>query len=277
MNQKALIIGGDKRQMYIKKYIESKFGEVFHLYSPADIWVLDETEKYSHIILPVPFSKDRETVYTDGGACIRVDEVISRVSSCHTVFGSGFGSDTLDKLEDKGVEYHDFMRDKILKRANAYLTAQGVLRLMLDDTQDCITGKKALIIGFGDVGDTLAEKLRALGLEVYITARNRHKLSLAEYSGYKTMTLPASRSSVYLFDYIFGTVPVNLLGADDIRLMKNDSTYIELASPPYTAEASAFEVYNKKYILGASLPGRFLPMASGRLLAEYISAELQRG
>ena len=277
MNQKALIIGGDKRQMYIKKYIESKFGEVFHLYSPADIWVLDETEKYSHIILPVPLSKDRETVYTDGGLCIRIKDVISRIGSCNTVFGSGFDSETLDKFEDKGVQYHDFMKDKILKRANAYLTAQGVLRLMLDDTQDYIVGKKALIIGFGDVADTLAEKLKALGLEVCISARNKRKLSLAENAGYKTMALATVGSCTYLFDYIFGTVPVNLLGPDAIKLMKNDCTYIELASAPYTADASLFGVYNKRYICGAALPGRFLPMASGRLLAEYISAELQRG
>ena len=274
MKQKALIIGGDKRQMYLKKFLETKFDDVVHLYSPAQIGVLDEIESYSHIILPLPISKDGENLYTDGNLCMRLSDIIPLLNACHTVYASGFDSKTLDTFEDKNIQYYDFMKDKIFKRSNAYLTAQCVLKLMLDNTEDYIIGKKALIIGFGDVADTLAEILRGLGLEVYITARNKHKLSLAELSGYKTLDLSAVGDCCYLFDYIFGTVPVNIFKADDIKNMSDDCIYIELASPPYTAEKELFGVYKKRYICGASLPGRFLPMASGKLLAEFILSNL---
>lgn len=274
MKLRALIIGGDKRQIYLKKYLGSKFQAVDYLSTPADVSMLDEMERYSHIILPVPISKDKEYIYADSGLCLKVSDVVGKLESCHKVYGSGFDNRTLDILEDKRIEYYDFMRDKIFKRSNAYLTAQGTLRLILENTSDYIIGKKALIIGFGDVGETLAQMLIGLGLEVYITARNKCKLSLASMSGYKTMPLSTMGNCSYLFDYIFGTVPANVFGTNDIRNMKDDSVYVELASHPYTAEASHFETYSKKYINGSSLPGRFLPDASAKLMADFILSDL---
>ena len=270
MNQKALIIGGDKRQEYLKNILDGNFSEVYHIRYPADVWVLDEIEKFSHIILPVPISKDNEHVYSDGNLYLRISELTELIKPCHKVFGSGFDCKTLDTFEDRQIEYCDFMKDKIFKRANALLTAQGTLRLVLDNTDDYIVGKKALIIGYGDVADTLAEKLRNNGIEVYITARNKRKLSLAALYGYKTVALSSISSCIYLFDYILGTVPANILDSSDIKNIKDDCIYIELASKPFTANESDFKEYSKKYIFGGGLPGKFLPSASGKLIADFI-------
>lgn len=274
MENRALIIGGDKRQDYLKKYLNNNFVEVFHIKYPADVWVLDEVESFSHIVLPVPISKDKEFIYSDYNLSVRVDEFIKLIKPCHKVFGSGFDSKTLDYFEDNQIEYCDFMKDKTFKRANALLTAQGTLKLMFDSTEDYIVGKKALIIGFGDVAETLAEKLRSNGLDVYITARNKRKLSLAAFYGYKTIVLSAIKSCLYLFDYVFGTVPANLLDASSVGKLKDDCTYIELASFPFTTNVDDFKVLNKKHINGSALPGRFLPLASGKLLADHILANL---
>lgn len=274
MNQKALIIGGDKRQEYLKKNLESKFDEVYHLRDSADISMLDDIESFSHIILPLPLSKDKEHIYSQGSLYLKTDELIAMIKPCHKVFSSGFDSKTLDYFEDKQIEYCDFMKDKIFKRANALLTAQGTLRLMLDNTEDYIVSKKALIIGFGDVGQTLADTLRNNGLEVYITVRNKRKLSLASMSGYKTIALSSLRSCIYLFDYIFGTVPANILDCDDIKNIKSECTYIELASPPFTAKETDFKALSKTYICGSALPGRYLSFASGKLLADFILSNI---
>lgn len=270
MKSNFLIIGGDKRQQYLKKALEEKSYDVFHLKYSADIWVLDEIERFSHIILPIPLSKDKEYIYSKDNLNLTVNELIKYIGPCHTVFGSGFDSKTADFFEDNHIEFFDFMKDKIFKRANALLTAQGTLKLMLDNTEDYIVSKKALIIGFGDVGQTLAEILRNNGLEVYITARNERKLNLAAMNGYKTVNFSSFGSCIYLFDYIFGSVPVNVLDSDDVRNMKKDCCYIELASPPFTAVESDFKEHSKVYINGSALPGRFLPLASGDLMADFI-------
>ena len=274
MNQKALIIGGDKRQEYLKTIIENQFGEVFHIRYSADVWALDEIESFSHIILPIPLSKDGEHIYSADNLYLKSSDLLDLIKPCHKVYGAGFDCKTLDCFEDSQIDYCDFMKDKIFKRANALLTAQGTLRLLLNGTDDYIVGKKALIIGFGDVAETLSEKLRNNGIEVYIAARNKRKLSLASLYGYKTIAISSIRSCIYLFDYVFGTVPANILDSGDIKNMKDECTYIELASVPFTAKESDFKEYSKTYINGSALPGRFLPMASGKLMADYILSNL---
>ena len=274
MNQKALIIGGDKRQEYLKTILENKFEEVFHIRYSADVWALDEIESFTHIILPIPLSKDGEHIYSADNLYLKSSDLLDLIKPCHKVYGTGFDCKTLDCFEDSQIDYCDFMKDKIFKRANALLTAQGTLRLLLNGTDDYIVGKKALIIGFGDVAETLAEKLRNNGIEVYIAARNKRKLSLASLYGYKTIAISSIRSCIYLFDYVFGTVPANILDSGDIKNMKDECTYIELASVPFTAKESDFKEYSKTYINGSALPGRFLPMASGKLMADYILSNL---
>ncbi len=274
MNESFLIIGGDLRQQYLKIFLQDNNNDVFHIRYPADIWKLDDIDSYSHIILPLPLSKDKEMIYSADNLYLKTEDVVRLIKPCHTVYASGFDSKILDSFEDNKIEYHDFMKDKIFKRANAYLTAQGTLKLLLDNTQDYIIGKKALIIGFGDVSQTLAELLGKIDLEVFVTARNKIKLSLAIYSGFKTINLDEIEDKISLFDYIFGTVSVNIIGENIIKNINNESLYFELASPPFNADKTFFDKYSKKYINGSALPGRFLPLASGKLMAEFILSNL---
>ena len=274
MNERILIIGGDKRQQYLEKFLKDNGKDVFHLKYPADISEIAEITDYSHIIMPLPISKDKEYVYSSDNISLRIDDVISQIKPCHCVFASGLDNKVLDYFEDNGIEYHDFMKDKIFKRANAYLTAQGTLRLLLENTEDYVIGKKALIIGFGDVADTLAELLSEIGVDVYITARNLRKLSLAGYSGYNMIELNDIESRINFFDYIFGTVPVNILSETAVKNISDNSVYTELASYPYNADKAYFDKYNKKYLNGSALPGRYLPVASGRIMAEFILSKL---
>ena len=64
MNESFLIIGGDSRQLYLKNFLSQKFKDVIHIRCPADIGLLDDILNYSHIILPLPLSKDKEFIYS---------------------------------------------------------------------------------------------------------------------------------------------------------------------------------------------------------------------
>lgn len=274
MNESFLIIGGDKRQEYLKKFLSDKFKDVFHVRYPADIGELDEIGSYTHIILPLPISKDKELIYSSDNLCLKIEDVVKLIKPFHTVCSSAYDNKTLDYFEDKNIEFYDFMKDKFFKKANAYLTAQGVLRLLLENAEDYIIGKKALILGFGDVSKSLAELLSKLGLEVYIAARNINQLHLASLKGYKTLKLTSVSSCIFIFDYIFGTIPAIVLKKEDVKSMGNDSIYFELASAPYSANKEDFVNFGKKYFFGSALPGRFLPKASAELIADFILGNL---
>ena len=106
MNEKILIIGGDKRQEYMKEFISDSYKEVYHIRYSADTHRLREIESCSHIVLPLPLSKDKKTVYSTDDLCLTVDDMIGLIKPCHTVFASGLDNKALDYFEDNSIEFY---------------------------------------------------------------------------------------------------------------------------------------------------------------------------
>ncbi len=265
--EKFIIIGGDKRMESLYSLLLKK-GKSVKLMSEPDS---EDIASYTHIILPVPISKDKKRVFSNkAGFDMSLGCIAEKLSSGQTVFGGGFTEALRKSLEEKGVICFDFMKQESFVTANAYLTAQGTLRLLLESTDEYIMGKKMLIIGFGRVSKALAALLKAIGTDVYIAARNPLQLEAAEYCAYKTLSLNDINGCLSDFSYIFGTVPSNILTEADIKLIGENCIYFELASAPFTADRNIFERYGKRYVFGGALPGKYLPGASGRLLCEYI-------
>lgn len=268
MDKSFLIIGGDKRQEYLKNILSEKFSSVHRIMCPADMCKLDDMGRYSHIILPIPTTKDKEVVYcSNKDVKVPLSDIYCRLTDKQKLYGNGLS-------DSSGIRYFDFMKDETFKHANAHLTAQGALILLLKNTEDYIVTKKALILGFGDVARTLADVLSKLGVEVYIGARNKNQLLEASLRGYKTLKLTSVRSCIFIFDYIFGTIPSNVLKSEEIKSIGESAVYFELASYPFTADKENFKKYNRKHIDGSALPGRYLPLASAKLIADFILMNL---
>ena len=261
-----MIIGGDKRQIYLKNILADKGCSAFHIAYPADISELYNIGEYSDIILPIPVSKDGFTIYSNSGLDLTFDTLYGEIKTYQRVYGGGI------KHDCSGFAV-DFTEDKTFKLVNAYYTAQGTLRLLLENTEGYIIGRKPLIIGFGDVARTLARMLSNLGLSVTVAMRNTNQMVLADTLGYEVIHLSEIVDYLGRYDYIFGTVPANILTEKCIAAIKNESVYFELASAPFTAEKSHFEKYGKKYVFGGGLPGRFLPFASAELIADFVLKE----
>ena len=130
--------------------------------------------------MPIPLTKDGETLYSECDELkIKLSYLIDKLRDNQKIFGSGL----MPYFKENGL---DLMKDSVFKRANAMLTAQGALRLLLESTDDYIVSKKVLITGFGDVAENLGELLLRIGCEVNIKARSPKALLIAEMKGYGT-------------------------------------------------------------------------------------------
>lgn len=269
-----IIICGDKRQKALVKCLRDSSFKVSHLTKGEQ---LKDISLFSHVVLPVPTTKDSVNVYSDDGTVsVKLREVIDALNENQELIGFGFSEEIKEMLEERNIAYYDISSQDNFAVNNAYLTAQGCLRLLLDSTEDYISGSKALIIGFGRVACALSLSLKALGLDVTIAARNAAQLQKAKCLGYKAIKLGSLEHSIYYFDYIFGTVPKTILTYNSVKLIRDDSIYFELASKPYTANKEDFTSLGKRYVFGGSLPGRYLPIASGKLIYEEIMQHISR-
>lgn len=263
-----IIIGGDKRQKELIKCLSSHSFRCRYL---AKDEKCEEISEFTHVILPVPITKDGINIYCDDSTYnFKLCDIIGALNKNQVVIGGAMNGKLKDGLKEKEIGFYDVLDDENFAISNAYLTAQGCLRLLLESTQDYIPGSKALIIGFGRVAFALSLILKAIDVDVYIAARSTKQLEKAKYLGCKTIKLNSIEGSIYYFDYIFGTVPKTILTYDIIRQIRDDCIYFELASKPFTANRQDFISLGKKYAFGGSLPGKYLPTGSGKLLYEHI-------
>lgn len=269
-----IIICGDERQKVLMKCLKDSSFKVSHLTKAEQ---LKDIPLFSHVVLPVPATKDSVNVYSDDGTVsVELRRVIDALKEDQELIGFGFSEEIKTILEERNIAYYDISDEEGFAIGNAYLTAQGCLRLLLESTKDYIPGTKALIIGFGRVAQALSLTLKALGMDIHIAARSTEQLQKAKCLGYKTVRLNSLDASIYYFDYIFGTVPKTILTYNSIKLIRDDCIYFELASKPYTANKEDFTSLGKHYVFGGSLPGRYLPAASGKLLYENIMQHISR-
>lgn len=266
-----LIIGGDKRMKVLNESLLSKGIESCYIGNMKEFSAFDNYSAYSNIILPIPISRDGRSIFSaDEGFSLTFEKLTEKLAPTQKVFGGAFHSRLRSLLDTAKIEYFDMMQDEMFLESNAYLTSQGALRLLLENTDDYIVGKRMLIIGFGRVAIALASVLRAVGADVYIAARSSIQLRKASCLGYKTVKLSNMSAYICFFDFIFATVPARVMSADDISLIRDDCVYFELASAPFSADKSDFAIKSKKHVSGAALPGKYLSTASGRLIADYI-------
>lgn len=211
---------------------------------------------YKTVFLPFPSKKEN--------FCINNNEIIS-FKECFTkgqlIVGGLFDEDITRELKEGGIDYLDYFTSEAYMIKNAYITTQGVLRLLFENTNDYIGGKNALITGFGRIGKSLAYKLKELGTKVFVAVRSDVQAADASASGFDVFKLSQLKSVLFYFDFIFNTVPYMIFDERDISRLKEESVYFEIASKPFGADENLFREYQRKYVCASALPGKLYPEA----------------
>lgn len=268
-NRNIVILGGDNRQRYLSQILKSEFEKLYDINSGSEESVLNEISKADVVVFPIPVSKVSGFVYSDNSDLqISKEKVLNKIKKGAVVFGGGFTAEDRDFFEEEGLEYHDMLMNEAFLMENAYLTAEGALKLLLENTEETLFNKTVLITGYGRIAEFLSEILFNLKMRVTVAARNEVQLKTAEKKGYNILNLNELKS-LKDFDYIFNTVPSRIFNKSMLE-PESKSVYFELASAPFGVDKSDFISSGITFVHGASLPGRYFPVTSASLIAEYI-------
>lgn len=219
---------------------------------------------FDKIILPFPTKKEKLFTLADNA------DITDFFTKEQLIIGAMADECIKEKLADSGIAFKDYFEDEAYVLKNAYITAQGVLRLLLENTRGFLPCKTALVSGYGRIGKFLAHGLRSLGVKVYVGVRSDIAAAEAEANGFDVIKISRIKSTLFYFDFIFNTVPCEIFSAEDIRHMNKGSVYFEIASRPYGARREYFEKEEKKYVSASALPGRFYPEAVAENIYGYI-------
>ena len=274
---KMLVLGGDRRQKLLFELFEKDGARVSGVFSKAEYEKADSLSSFDVVLLPVPCSKDGKTVFSsDETLKIELETVTGHLKEGALVFGGAFSPSLRLELEKRGAKIFDLLEDEDFVIFNAYLTAQGALRLLLENTSELLASKRILVMGFGKISRALSRLLFALGADVYVAARKKKDLTEARAMGLKAIEMRELGSAVFLFDFVFNTVPSRIFSLADVLKMKKSVVYFELASSPFGAQRGDFEKAKRAFVPGGALPGRFCPVSCAEKMKPIISDYIKK-
>lgn len=167
----------------------------------------------------------------------------------------------LDFLNES-VNRLDLLKDPYYLAANAAITAEAALGMILKELRCEIGDASILILGWGRIGKCLTHQLHHLNADVTVYARKDADRAMLRALGYRYIGREELARSLGKFHCVVNTAPAPILTEEDGRRMRPGSLKLELASGVWLP--------GDDVILAHGLPGKFKPEASGALIAKTI-------
>lgn len=274
------IIGGDRRQLAAARMTAADGYTVYLscfekldrlLESLGGSMGLEECIICSDvIILPLPVTKDGVTLNTPySNNRIILNDEFAKIFRGKIVFCPM--KDKLIKTSKhwQDVKVYDFLNREEMQVCNAVPTAEGAIEIAMREYLGTINGSKCLITGYGRIGKVLAQMLKGLGADVYVSARRKESLAWIKLNGYTPVEHKNLINSGE-FDIIFNTVPAQILDAHIMARIATNALIIDLASLPGGVDFESAKRMGIPTIHALSLPGKVAPKTSGEIIKNTI-------
>ena len=187
-------------------------------------------------------------------------DMLGECTTSQTIIGGN-----LDFLNDS-VERIDLLKDPYYLCANAAITAETALGLILKELRCEITRANILILGWGRIGKCLTHQLHHLNANVTVYARKDADRAMLRALGYRYASIEEVRRGLSRFHCIINTIPAPILDETDGCSIRRDALKMELASGLWLP--------GEQVMVAHGLPGKCKPDASGALIAKTIAYHL---
>lgn len=276
------IIGGDKRQLYCARsmaddgyeVILGGFDKVLSMRGVRLMSPIEAAQSAEVIILPLP--------------SVNVEGNVPAVFSENKII--------LSELAPflSGKRVFTAMKDKVIKKApvlnpallsdyyaredfvlsNAYVTAEGAVKIAMEKFEGTLNGAKILVCGFGRIGKALTRILSAFSPKLTVSARKSEDLAAIRMLGAKAVRTDELYGEQG-FDIILSTVPSLIFRPELLAKIASDAVLIDLASAPGSVDFEAAERLGIDYIHALSLPGKSSPKTAGEIIKETVYTILE--
>ena len=183
-------------------------------------------------------------------------EMLQPCTMDQTVIGGN-----LDFLNES-VERLDLLEDPYYLAANAAITAEAALGLVLQELRCEITDANILILGWGRIGKCLTHQLHHLNANVTVYARKDADRAMLRALGYHYASREDLLRTLSRYHCIINTIPAPVLTESACQSLRPDCLKLELASGIWLP--------GKDVVLAHGLPGKCKPEAAGALIAKTI-------
>jgi dipicolinate synthase subunit A len=290
MDRIFAVLGGDARQISLAAHLAQTGAQVrlfalpeccaMHGVCYCDDW-RSAVYGAKAVLLPLPVSPDGVHVHAPLSPIKEppeISELLDALPQDIFLAGGKFSPAVKALAEKKGKMLFDYCKSEAFQLANALPTAEGAVRILMDNTKRTISGLSVAITGFGRVARAVASLLCAMGAHVTVGARKEEALLQARVMGCDTVKLCGDSSVVELScgkEAIFNTVPHWLFNGAVLKEMPQETVLIDLASSPGGVDAEAARRMGRAVIFALSLPGKYAPITAGEIIADTVLSKMR--
>lgn len=175
-----------------------------------------------------------------------------------------------EKFKTADIKIIDLLESERLTILNAIATVEGTIKIAIQEREETIFESNVLVCGFGRIGKIMCDRFRALGANVYCTARKEKDLTWIREKRYIPLTYDKVAENGEKFDLVINTVPTLVLKEKELNSFKQDVLIIDVASNPGGIDKDYAMQKNIKVITALGIPGKEMPKAAARFIKEII-------
>lgn len=187
-------------------------------------------------------------------------EMLQPCTMDQTVIGGNldFLNETVPRL--------DLLKDPYYLAANAAITAEAALGIVLKELRCAVDQANILILGWGRIGKCLTHQLHHLNAHVTVYARKDTDRAMLRALGYHPCSREELGRGLERYCCVVNTIPAPVLTAEEGARLRRDAIRLELASGVWLP--------GEQVLLGHGLPGKYRSTAAGALIADTIMYHL---
>lgn len=263
------VIGGDNRNVVLSNLLEKDGFNVFRNSIGVNDCSLEECiEKSDYIITSTPFSVDSRNVYCPLSSDIIGIEDFFELLKNKTVIGGKFSKEHSDELIKSGNTVIDLMKNESLALKNAIPTAEGIVKIIIENTDITIDGSNIAVLGFGRIGKRISKILNFIGANLFCMDTSEEEVANIKLCGYNVLEdICINHENL---DVIVNTVPQMVIGEREFNFINKDSLIIDVASKPGGVDFKYAKENGYNVIHALGIPGKIAPVTSAKYIEEII-------
>ena len=273
------VIGGDKRNIYLSNMLEKDgndvrrfgFDRCFFERIPERANIYEAIEGAQYIIGPTPCSGNNlnlNAVYSSFP--ILIEDLFRLIKPTQTFFAGHVKEDIAELAKKHEVNCVDMLLWEELARLNAIPTAEGAIKIAMENTEFTLHSSNVMVVGYGRIGTILCKMLAGIGARVYPVVLTREEAAVARGFGYSPVLYEAMDECLCGMDVIFNTVPKVLFDKRNIKLISRDGLFVDVSSVPHGINSGAAKKAGVRVLFSGSLPGAVAPMSAAKYMRESI-------
>ncbi|MCB1385093.1 MAG: serine carboxypeptidase [Nitratireductor sp.] len=173
-----------------------------------------------------------------------------------------------------GITLHEYEWDVDLMLLRGPAIVEGVLKVIIENTDITIHKSNVMLVGQGTIGSLLTHTLIGLGAHVHVAARNAVQRAAAHAAGAEALTLEEMPAFLPRSDIVIGSVPKQLLGRDLLQQLPKHALLVDVAAPPGTIDRETAAELGLKTVWARGMGSR-APITVGRSQWSGISRRIE--